>query len=166
MTATVLVVEDELKIRELVRRYLEREALSVLTTGSGAEALTMLETGQNPNVLARERNAAEVTLKQAMLAYREHLVERTQRPAKPETLKVYDRVMRRHVEWKWADRKVREIDSTEIKNKFLETSKVTPTPAQTCNRTFRYLIPLARLRCHLTSLHYPIKLRLSPLMPR
>ena len=46
MTATVLVVEDELKIRELVRRYLEREALSVLTTGSGAEALTMLETQQ------------------------------------------------------------------------------------------------------------------------
>jgi CheY-like chemotaxis protein len=44
MTATVLVVEGELKIRELVRRYLEREALSVLTTGSGAEALTMLET--------------------------------------------------------------------------------------------------------------------------
>ena len=25
MTATVLVVEDEVKIRELVRRYLERE---------------------------------------------------------------------------------------------------------------------------------------------
>ncbi len=46
MTATVLVVEDELKIRELVRRYLEREALAVLTTGSGAEALTMLETQQ------------------------------------------------------------------------------------------------------------------------
>ena len=44
MTATVLVVEDEAKIRELVRRYLEREGLAVLTTGSGAEALTMLDT--------------------------------------------------------------------------------------------------------------------------
>ena len=37
----MLIVEDELKIRELVRRYLEREGLEVLTTGSGAEAITM-----------------------------------------------------------------------------------------------------------------------------
>lgn len=41
MPATVLVVEDEQKIRDLVRSYLEREGLSVLTTGSGAEALTL-----------------------------------------------------------------------------------------------------------------------------
>ena len=41
MSALVLIVEDELKIRELVRRYLEREGLRVLTTGSGAEAITM-----------------------------------------------------------------------------------------------------------------------------
>ena len=37
----MLIVEDELKIRELVRRYLEREGLEVLTTGSGAEAISM-----------------------------------------------------------------------------------------------------------------------------
>jgi DNA-binding response OmpR family regulator len=41
MATTVLIVEDELKIRELLRSYLEREGWSVLTTGSGAEALTM-----------------------------------------------------------------------------------------------------------------------------
>ena len=41
MPATVLVVEDEQKIRDLVRSYLEREGLSVVTTGSGAEALTL-----------------------------------------------------------------------------------------------------------------------------
>ena len=41
MSQLVLIVEDELKIRELVRRYLEREGLEVLTTGSGAEAITM-----------------------------------------------------------------------------------------------------------------------------
>ncbi|HET7489739.1 MAG TPA: response regulator transcription factor [Acidimicrobiales bacterium] len=41
MAATVLVVEDEVKIRELVRGYLERAGLSVVTTGSGAEALTL-----------------------------------------------------------------------------------------------------------------------------
>ena len=46
MTTTVLVVEDEAKIRDLVRRYLEREGFAVLTTGSGAEALSMLETAQ------------------------------------------------------------------------------------------------------------------------
>lgn len=46
MTTTVLVVEDEAKIRDLVRRYLEREDLAVLTTGSGAEALSMLATSQ------------------------------------------------------------------------------------------------------------------------
>lgn len=39
---TVLVVEDERDIREVLRRYLERAGMSVLTTGSGAEALTLL----------------------------------------------------------------------------------------------------------------------------
>jgi DNA-binding response OmpR family regulator len=39
--STVLVVEDERKIRELVRGYLEREGLGVLTTESGAEAITI-----------------------------------------------------------------------------------------------------------------------------
>jgi DNA-binding response OmpR family regulator len=37
----VLLVEDERKLRELVRSYLERTGLSVLSTGSGAEALSM-----------------------------------------------------------------------------------------------------------------------------
>jgi DNA-binding response OmpR family regulator len=41
MTATVLLVEDERKLRELVRSYLERAGLAVLSTGSGAEALTL-----------------------------------------------------------------------------------------------------------------------------
>jgi len=93
-------------------------------------ALSMVATGQNPNVLAREKNASEVTLKDAMLAYREHWVNRTQRPAKPESLKVYDRVMRRHVEWKWADRKVREIDPDDIVKKFKETHDATPTATE------------------------------------
>ena len=41
MAATVLVVEDEIKLRDLVRAFLEREGLTVLTTGSGAEAITL-----------------------------------------------------------------------------------------------------------------------------
>jgi DNA-binding response OmpR family regulator len=41
MAATVLVVEDEQKLREVVRAYLEREGLGVLSTGSGAEAIAL-----------------------------------------------------------------------------------------------------------------------------
>jgi DNA-binding response OmpR family regulator len=41
MTATVLLVEDERKLRELVRSYLERAGFVVLSTGSGAEAISL-----------------------------------------------------------------------------------------------------------------------------
>ncbi len=41
MPATVLLVEDERKLRELVRSYLERAGHMVLSTGSGAEAISL-----------------------------------------------------------------------------------------------------------------------------
>ena len=41
MAATVLLVEDERKLRELVRSYLERSGFAVLSAGSGAEALSL-----------------------------------------------------------------------------------------------------------------------------
>ena len=41
MAATVLVVEDERKLRDFIRSYLERAGFTVLSTGSGAEALTL-----------------------------------------------------------------------------------------------------------------------------
>jgi DNA-binding response OmpR family regulator len=41
MAPTVLLVEDERKLRELVRSYLERAGFNVLSTESGAEALTL-----------------------------------------------------------------------------------------------------------------------------
>jgi DNA-binding response OmpR family regulator len=41
MAATVLLVEDERKLRDFVRSYLERAGFAVLSTGSGAEAITM-----------------------------------------------------------------------------------------------------------------------------
>ena len=41
MAATVMLVEDERKLRDLVRSYLERAGFTVLSTGSGAEAITM-----------------------------------------------------------------------------------------------------------------------------
>jgi DNA-binding response OmpR family regulator len=45
MSGVVLVVEDDRELREVVRRYLERAGYAVHTTGSGAEALSLLDTG-------------------------------------------------------------------------------------------------------------------------
>ena len=39
---TVVVVEDERDIREVLRRWLERAGLSVLTAGTGADAIRLL----------------------------------------------------------------------------------------------------------------------------
>jgi DNA-binding response OmpR family regulator len=50
MTATVLLVEDERKLRELVRSYLERAGFSVLSTDSGAEAIKVAESA-NPDLI-------------------------------------------------------------------------------------------------------------------
>ncbi|HEX6523463.1 MAG TPA: response regulator transcription factor [Streptosporangiaceae bacterium] len=44
VAATVLVVEDERKLRDFIRTYLERAGFTVLSTGSGAEALGMAAT--------------------------------------------------------------------------------------------------------------------------
>ena len=51
MAQTILVVEDETKIRSLLRGYLERAGFSVITTGSGAEALTLAATAAPDLVL-------------------------------------------------------------------------------------------------------------------
>jgi CheY-like chemotaxis protein len=51
MTATVLVVEDERKLRDLIRSYLERAGFTVLSAGSGAEAITMAAAGPDLVVL-------------------------------------------------------------------------------------------------------------------
>ena len=42
MGLTVLVVDDEQKLRELLRSYLEREGLGVAVTGSGAAAIALV----------------------------------------------------------------------------------------------------------------------------
>jgi DNA-binding response OmpR family regulator len=42
MAATILLVEDERKLRELVRSYLERGGFTVLSASSGAEALSLV----------------------------------------------------------------------------------------------------------------------------
>jgi DNA-binding response OmpR family regulator len=46
MAITVLVVEDETKLRELLRVYFEREGMVVLSTGSGSEGIALARRGQ------------------------------------------------------------------------------------------------------------------------
>ncbi|WP_370327126.1 response regulator transcription factor [Euzebya sp.] len=60
MTRLVLVVEDEPKIRELVRGYLERDGFGVLTTDSGAEALDLWRHG-TPDLLIVDLGLPDVS---------------------------------------------------------------------------------------------------------
>jgi DNA-binding response OmpR family regulator len=59
VAATVLVVEDELKIRELLRSYLEREGFEVLSTGSGAEAIALTRSAA-PDLLVLDLRLPDV----------------------------------------------------------------------------------------------------------
>ena len=59
MAATVLVVEDERKLRDLVRSYLERAGFTVLSTGSGAEAISMAA-GGSPDLVVLDLGLPDV----------------------------------------------------------------------------------------------------------
>jgi DNA-binding response OmpR family regulator len=60
MAATVLVVEDERKLRDLVRSYLERAGFTVLSTGSGAEAISMA-TSAAPDLVVLDLGLPDVS---------------------------------------------------------------------------------------------------------
>jgi DNA-binding response OmpR family regulator len=59
MAATILLVEDERKLRELVRSYLERGGFTVLSTGSGAEALSLAGTA-SPDLVVLDLGLPDV----------------------------------------------------------------------------------------------------------
>jgi DNA-binding response OmpR family regulator len=59
MAATVLVVEDERKLRDFIRSYLERAGFTVLSTGSGAEAITMA-TASAPDLVVLDLGLPDV----------------------------------------------------------------------------------------------------------
>jgi DNA-binding response OmpR family regulator len=59
MAATVLLVEDERKLRDLVRSYLERAGFMVLSTSSGAEALSLAASG-SPDLLILDLGLPDV----------------------------------------------------------------------------------------------------------
>ena len=90
---------------------------------AAALALQMVESGLNPNDVARTASAADLTLGEALARYRGHLEVRTQRPAKPGTLKVIDKVVRKFVALGWENRRVRDLALDEIEKKF-EQGKV------------------------------------------
>jgi DNA-binding response OmpR family regulator len=46
MTTTVLVVEDEAKLRDLLRSYFERDGMVVLSTASGSQAIALAHQGR------------------------------------------------------------------------------------------------------------------------
>ncbi len=60
MAATVLLVEDERKLRDLVRSYLERAGFTVLSTGSGAEALTLAASG-SPDLVVLDLGLPDIS---------------------------------------------------------------------------------------------------------
>lgn len=60
MASTVLVIEDELQLRELVRAYLQREGLEVLSTGSGAEGLSLAGAGR-PDLVILDLGLPDLT---------------------------------------------------------------------------------------------------------
>jgi DNA-binding response OmpR family regulator len=59
MAATVLVVEDERKLRDFIRSYLERAGFTVLSTGSGAEAISMA-TASMPDLVVLDLGLPDV----------------------------------------------------------------------------------------------------------
>src|SRR5262252_4804851 len=60
MAATVLLVEDERKLRELVRSYLERAGFTVLSTSSGAEAIS-LATSASPDLVVLDLGLPDIS---------------------------------------------------------------------------------------------------------
>ena len=59
MASLILVVEDESKLRDFVRGYLEREGHQVLTTPSGAEAITLARE-QRPDLVLLDLRLPDV----------------------------------------------------------------------------------------------------------
>ncbi len=97
-------------------------------------ARTLLATGRNPNEIKREAAASELIMGDAMSRYREHLVKRTQRPATKETLRVFDRAIRKIKGFKWDRLKVREILTKDITAKFMEEKAKGQSAAEQCFR--------------------------------
>jgi DNA-binding response OmpR family regulator len=70
MASTILVVEDEFKLRELLRSQLERDGHVVLTSGSGAEALDLARSA-SPDLVILDLRLPDVRGEDVALEIRE-----------------------------------------------------------------------------------------------
>ena len=70
-TATILVVDDERKIRDLVRSYLEREGYSVLVADTGQRALETVERA-HPDLLVLDLMLPDLTGEEIARNVRSH----------------------------------------------------------------------------------------------
>ncbi len=70
MGSTVLVVEDETKLRVLVRTYLEREGLTVMTAATGAEAVS-LGARHPPDLVVLDLGLPDISGEEVCTALRE-----------------------------------------------------------------------------------------------
>ena len=71
MPASVLIVEDERKIRDLLRSYLENDGYSVLTTGSGAEAIRLAREAR-PDLIVLDLGLPDVPGEEVAREVRSH----------------------------------------------------------------------------------------------
>ncbi len=71
MAATVLLVEDERKLRDLVRTYLEQAGLTVLSTGSGAEAISLFRSA-SPDLVILDLGLPDVPGESVVSEIRAH----------------------------------------------------------------------------------------------
>jgi integrase len=82
-------------------------------------ARTLVETGMNPNELARKAASSEITLREVFARYRQHLTTRKQKPATAETLRVLDRVVAKHEKLGWMGKAIPQITTDAIEKAFL-----------------------------------------------
>jgi DNA-binding response OmpR family regulator len=57
---TVLIVEDERKLRDLLRGYLERDGITVLSAGTGAEGLSLASTA-SPDLIVLDLGLPDIS---------------------------------------------------------------------------------------------------------
>lgn len=111
---------DGVSIMPTVGNVADFPDLSLARKRAAELALAMVSSGKNPNRVARQDSAAELTIGAALSRYRYHLVTRTQKPAGAATLRVIDRVVRKFELWKWDGCKVRELSTADIRAKFID----------------------------------------------
>lgn len=109
---------------------------------------TIKETGRNPNVVEREKEYADLTLSEIFEQYKHHLQHRA-KPATANTLDALNKAIKRLKEWD--TRRVSELTSDEIKQKFVEMKAKAPTAAEQTMRwasaAVKYKIRLLILEC-------------------